>query len=95
LIHIRGDDDGFGLLAIYKQGPDFSAVAVDMEGRERPDWAELLTRRPLKSRRIKPESWTDQPGWPATIRRLAGHLDTNRRPVALAAFRIGGPENAG
>jgi hypothetical protein len=60
-----------------------------MEGRERPDWAELLTRRPLKSRRIKRESWTGQPGWPATIRRLAGYLDATRRPVALAAFRIG------
>ena len=95
LIQIRGDDDGFGLLAIYEQSPGFSAVAIDMEGRERPDWAELLTRRPLKSRRIKRESWTGQPGWPATIRRLAGYLDTNRRPVALAAFRIGNPENAG
>ena len=89
LIHIRGDVDGFGLLAIYKQGPAFSAVAVDMEGHSRPEWAELLTRRPLKSRRIKTENWTGQPGWPATIRRLAGFLDGRRRPIALAAFRIG------
>ncbi|MDA1095163.1 MAG: helicase-related protein [Acidobacteria bacterium] len=89
LLHVRGDVDGFGLLAIYKQGPAFTAVAVDMEGKARPEWAELLTRRPLKSRRIRTETWTGQPGWPATIRRLAGFLPDGRRPIAMAAFRIG------
>lgn len=89
LLHVRGDVDGFGLLALYKQGPAFSAVAIDMEGKSRPEWAELLTRRPLKSRRIKTENWIGQSGWPATIRRLAGFLDSRRRPIALAAFRIG------
>lgn len=89
LLHVRGDVDAFGLLALYKQGPAFDAVAIDMEGKNRPELAELLTRRPLKSRRIKTENWIGQAGWPATIRRLAGFLDNRRRPIALAAFRIG------
>jgi len=92
LLHVRGDGDteGFGLLALYKEGPIFSAVAIDLDGRERPEWAELLTRRPLKSRRVSPEKWTRQAGWSELIRRLAHHLDGRGRPVAVAAFRIGG-----
>jgi ATP-dependent helicase HepA len=90
LIHARGknDEEGFGLLAIYKHGPQFEAVAIDIQGRERPDWARLLTQHPLKSRRVKPETWTDKPGWPKLIRTLAERLEAKGRPAALAAFRI-------
>ena len=84
------EEDAFGLLAIYKEGPRFEAVAIDLEGRERPDWAEILTRRPLRSRRVDPQSWIGQPGWPDLIRSLARRLETRGRPVAVAAFRIGG-----
>jgi hypothetical protein len=89
LLHIQRDESGFGLLGLYRQGPQFSAVAIDVEGYERPEWAALLVRRPLRSRRGKPERWTRQPGWPELIRRLAGHLDGRGHPVAIAAFRIG------
>jgi ATP-dependent helicase HepA len=88
LLHVRGDAAGFGLLCLYKQGPRFSAIAVDTDGQERPDWAELLTRRPLRSRRVASDRWTRQPGWPALIRRLAAQLECYGRPVAIAAFRI-------
>ena len=88
LLHVRGDEEGFGLLGLYKDGPRFSAVAIDLQGHERPAWTALLIRRPLRSRRITPESWTGQPGWPALIRRLAQHLDDRGRPVAIAAFQI-------
>jgi ATP-dependent helicase HepA len=92
LLQVSGDgqEEGFGLLGLYKKGAFFSAVAIDLEGNERPLWAELLTRRPLKSRRVASEKWTRQPGWPELIRRLAQHLDARGRPVAVAAFRIGG-----
>jgi ATP-dependent helicase HepA len=92
LLHLTGesDEEGFGLLAIYKRGPEFEAVAIDVNGLERPDWAEKLTRRPLKSRRVKRSTWTGQPGWPKLIRSLASHLESRGQPVALAAFRIGG-----
>ena len=52
------------------------------------DWAELLVRRPLKSRRVKPESWTQQPGWHRLIRSLAARLEHRGRPDAVAAFRL-------
>ena len=58
LLHISGDEDenGFGLLALYKNGPLFEAVAIDIEGNERPEWAERLSQRPLKSRRVNKKS---------------------------------------
>jgi ATP-dependent helicase HepA len=49
-----GRERGFGLLALYKDGPSFEAVAVDQDGRPRPDWAATLRRRPLRSRRSAP-----------------------------------------
>jgi ATP-dependent helicase HepA len=82
-------EEAFGLMAIYKNGPRFAAVAVDAGGSERPEWAAALTRRPLKSRRVKAEAWTSQPGWHKLIRSLAERLERHGRPVALAAFRIG------
>jgi ATP-dependent helicase HepA len=82
--------DAFGLLAIYKDGPRFDAVAVDLEGNERPEWVEILTRRPLRSKRVNAETWTRQPGWPDLVRSLATRVAPRGRPVAVAAFRIGG-----
>jgi hypothetical protein len=91
LLHVAGEpgEEGFGLLAIYRQGAGFEALAIDVNGRERPEWATRLMRRPLKSRRIKRGSWTDQPGWSKLIRALGAHLETRGQPVALAAFRVG------
>jgi len=90
LLDARGETDVeiFGLLAIYRRGTGFDAFAVDATGEERPGWARLLTRRPLKSRRVKAESWTDQPSWPVLIRSLAARLEGRGRPVAVAAVRI-------
>ena len=82
------DEEGFGLLALYKTGPRFEAVAVDSEGCPRPDWARLLTRRPLRTRRVKLEGWSRTPGWSATLRRLASQLGRSDRPVAAAVFWI-------
>jgi len=85
-----GGEPSFGLLGIFKQGPHFEAVAVDVHGNEHPDWAEQLTQRPLKSRRVKRDTWTAQPGWADLVRGLARHLPDRGRPVAVALFRIGG-----
>ena len=90
LLHQKSADgaEGFGVLAIYKQGPQFEAVALDLQGNERPDWAEQLTGRPVRSRRVHKEEWTGQPGWAALIRSLAQRLELRGRPVAVAAFRF-------
>ena len=83
-----GQEQGLGLLALYKDGPAFEAVAVDANGRLRPDWARALRRRPLRTRRLSPET-TQQPGWAEAIRALAGALDSTRQPVAIAALLVG------
>ena len=79
---------GFGLLALYREGPVFEAVVVDAEGQMRPEWAAALARRPLRSRRVRAERMRD-PAWAPLIRKLAAHLDGTRRPTALAAVIVG------
>ncbi len=86
-----GDGErGYGLLALYKEGPVFEAVAIDASGRKRPDWAERLIRRPLESRRVRAQDWVEQASWPKLVESLGRHLEgRGSRPVALALFRIG------
>jgi ATP-dependent helicase HepA len=89
LLHVSGrGEEGFGLLALYKEGPRFEAVAIDANGRERPEWARALTTRPLRSRRVRPEHWTSQPGWPDLIRSLGRRLPPRGHPILVAAFRL-------
>jgi hypothetical protein len=80
---------GFGLLALYRRERGFDAVCVDSTGNRRPDWAEALTTRPLRSRRVKPEALTGQPGWEDGIRRMAAMLPGGERPAAVAAVIVG------
>ena len=89
LLHAKAPGEGgFGLLGLYEDRPGFHAVAVDAEGRERPEWAEALLRRPLRSRRVQAETWISQPGWPQLIRTLSAKLESHGKLVALAAFRL-------
>ncbi len=79
---------GFGILAIVKDGPRFRPVAVDLAGKEKPEWARFVIRRPLRSRSVKPEVWAQQAGWGNRIRTLGRKLERHGAPVALAAFLI-------
>ena len=47
-----------------------------------------ITTRPLKTRRVKRSTWTEQPGWPELIRALGKHLEPHGPPIALAAIRL-------
>jgi ATP-dependent helicase HepA len=85
---VIGQERGFGLLVLYKDGPEFEAVVIDEEGRERGSWAAAVTRRPLRTRRVPAERMRD-PQWSAQIHRLGGFLDPARKPVALAALIVG------
>ena len=68
VLHVAiGDEKGLGLLALYKDGPVFEAVAVDADGRPRPDWANALRARPLRTRRVPAET-ARRPGWDAAVR---------------------------
>jgi ATP-dependent helicase HepA len=79
-----GSEAGQGLLAIYKEGRTFEAVAFDESGRERPDWA-AAARGPLLARAARHDS---ESGWREMIARLGARLDPARRPHALAAVVI-------
>jgi ATP-dependent helicase HepA len=85
----HGGEHGLGLLALYRTETGFDAVCVDAKGRPRPDWAEALTTRPLRSRRVKPETLTEQPGWEEGIRRMAEMLPRIGRIAAVAAVIVG------
>ena len=78
--------EGVGLIAIYKDGPQFEVVAVDADGTERPGWAEAFKRRPLEASRMTLDdaAATD---WPALVARLAPRLGA-RRPHAIAAVVV-------
>jgi len=83
-------ESGLGLLALYRTDAGFDAVCVDTGGKLRPDWAEALVARPLRSRRTRNEALTSQPGWEDGIRRMAAALPRRERPAAVAAVIVGG-----
>jgi ATP-dependent helicase HepA len=95
LLHLDAGsgEPGFGLAGVYKDGPRFRVRAVDLGGRERPEWAERLATRPLRTRRLAAEAVTSQPGWAETVRRLAARLDALEPytpPSLLAAMLVTG-----
>jgi ATP-dependent helicase HepA len=80
-----GSERGLGLAAFYKDGPAFEVLAVDAQGRSRPEWAEAARRRPPGSRwrpKELPEGWAD------SVRAMLDALPDERRPVALAALVV-------
>ncbi len=87
LLQITGDEEVFGLLAIYKDGDDWRAIAVDSQGRTRPDLAERFTAETLRPEPIDVKKWTGQASWGKAIRRRVEKLPEGQ-PMALAAFRM-------
>jgi ATP-dependent helicase HepA len=83
-VHIPGEA-GRGLVAIYKDGPQFDVRAFDAEGRERPAWAGAF-RRPLRATAMKPVDATEY-DWRTLVTRLAP-LINGRSPHALAAIVV-------
>lgn len=88
LLQVPGGEEVFGLLALYKRGPEWHAVAVDGKGERRDDLAALLTDQALTFEHVDAKRWTSQPGWTKGIRRLARSLPEDEQPEAVAAFRI-------
>jgi ATP-dependent helicase HepA len=82
-----GQTEDFGLIAFFKRGPQVERLAVDRRGQRRPEWLELLDRRPRNWRRAPARDWARQPGWEKALRRIAEALPEGR-PAALAAVRF-------
>ena len=82
-----GTQAGAGLVAIYKEGPDFTVVARDSAGRLRDDWAAAFRRQPLTVRGLtQPPASPDQ--WTSMIQRLGALLEPSRRLYAIAAVAV-------
>jgi len=88
LLQIPGDEETFGLLAIYRDAADWRAVAVDAKGQPRPDLATLLTAGEFETEPIEAKKWTSQASWKKAIRRMAEGLPKEEKPQTLAAFRV-------
>ena len=88
LLQIPGDEETFGLLAIYRDAADWRAVAVDAKGQPRPDLAARLTAGALETEPIEAKKWTSQASWKKAIRRMAEGLPKEEKPQAVAAFRV-------
>ncbi len=90
ILHVEAKgESGLGLLAVYRTERGFTADCVDIAGVSRPDWAALLTTRPLRSRRVKTDALIAQPGWAEGIRMMAERLPRRERPAAVAAVIVG------
>jgi ATP-dependent helicase HepA len=88
LLQLTGDEEVFGLLAIYRRGPGWEALAVDAQGRPRPDLAAQFAAIGLAPEFVEAKKWTGQGAWRKTIHRMAAALPQGEEPEALAAFRV-------
>ena len=101
MLQVPGEREEFGLLAILKKAPDgeapampglgdggYELLALDAQGRPRPDLAALFGSRSFESEGVELKQWTSQPSWPKGIRRMAQALPEGRELLALAAFRV-------
>jgi ATP-dependent helicase HepA len=81
-------EGGEGLVAIYKDGPQFEVVALDSSGRLQPEWAAAFRQRPFSGRPITDDRRADRRHWMAIAQRLGARLDPARRPHALASIVV-------
>ncbi len=77
---------GRGLIAIYRDGPQFEVIAFDAGGLARADWADAFRRRSLMALQMKAEDAAAHDR-PELVTRLAPQLG-DRRPHAIAAVVV-------
>jgi ATP-dependent helicase HepA len=77
---------GTGLIAICKDGPEVDVLAVDVDGKARPGWADAFRHEALAAQKMKPEDVAAH-DWPLLVSRLALLLG-DRRPHAIAAVVV-------
>jgi ATP-dependent helicase HepA len=82
-----GTETNAGLIAIYKEGPAFEVVALDVAGNARRDWAAAVLQRPIKVAPILGAAAKDV-DWRSMVRRLGAQLDPARRLHAVAAIEV-------
>jgi ATP-dependent helicase HepA len=83
IVQLAGAARGFGLLALYKDGPGFEAVVLDPAGRRCDDLAAAVMRGEAATGQA--DAVTGSREWTESLRRLGALLDPRRTPLALAA----------
>ncbi len=64
------EETGGGLLLVFRDGPEWSAVVVDDSGKLRPDMATKLIEALGEAKPVDPQEWNLDSGWAETIRDL-------------------------
>ena len=82
-----GKEIDAGLVAIYKDGPAFEVIAIDVAGNPRPDWAAAVLQRPINVRPVTGEAAKNQ-DWRSMVQRLGAQLDPTRLLHAVAAIEV-------
>ncbi|AMY07904.1 RNA polymerase-associated protein RapA [Luteitalea pratensis] len=77
---------GTGVIAFYKDGPEFDVLALDAAGRPRPAWADAFRRGSAGAQRMMAEDAATH-DWAAFVTRLSTQLGP-RSPHALAALVV-------
>lgn len=83
-----GDEEMFGLLALFKVAGDIEVVVVDAMGRLRPDLAEALMSPETDLKPADGRRWASVPGWAEAVKRMASAFPKQGVPQAVAAFRV-------
>lgn len=87
---------GEGLLFLRTSPDGFEATAIDLRGRPRPEWGELLLKERVSLKGLSPEDWlaplkpygVTPRNWPILCERLASRVPSEARLIAIAAFRL-------
>jgi ATP-dependent helicase HepA len=87
-VALAGAEEAFGLLALARDGSNWTATAVDATGRRRPDLAAALVDPASPLEPAAGGDWARVAAWGDAIRRLARKLPKSPPPVAVTAFRI-------
>ena len=82
-----GNQVSAGIVALYKEGPSFEVIAIDVDGTPRADWAAAVFARPVKLRAVSGAA-ANNTDWRGMVRRLGAMLDPSRRLYAIAAVDV-------
>ncbi len=78
--------EGIGVLAVTRQGAELDIVALDLDGRERPEWVSpVLEARWV--REVPGTAWM-VPDWADRVRRLFAARDLTPHLAAVCGFRL-------
>jgi ATP-dependent helicase HepA len=80
--------EGFGLLCVYKEGPQWQAIVVDDTGKLAPGWVEKALAALPGARQLEPATLGRDEVWTAGVRKLGAVADEAGIPGRLVAAAL-------